>query len=201
MTNTVVVRCYGIACAAVLVAASLLFPQRNIDTPAPKEQAELYVQVPTALDPKGKPPVAAPAKGPGSALAYMTVPRFGEDWLWTVVEGTAEEDLAKGPGHYEDTALPGAVGNFAVAGHRAGHGDPLIDFEELRVGDTVTFKQSGAWWTYTIYRGPELFDPGVTWMLQQPAHKRRLTITTCWPKYGNSKRLFIRATLTDWSGK
>lgn len=195
-------RTYALTMALVLLAVAFLsFTRPMAVTARPDEQRELYAQVPAALDPDAPPPVAAPAAGPGSALAYMTIPRFGSDWLWTVVEGTAADDLARGPGHYADTALPGGLGNIAIAGHRAGHGDPLIDFEELRAGDTITLRQSGAWWTYTIYRGPEIFEPGVTWMLRQPPHVRRLTLTTCWPKYGNEKRLFVRAELTDWSGR
>lgn len=195
-------RLYALAMSLVLLAVAFLsFTQPIAHTDPPKEQATLYAQVPKALDPNSPPPLAAAAGGPGSALAYMTIPRFGEDWLWTVVEGTAADDLEKGPGHYENTALPGARGNFAVAGHRAGHGDPFLDFETLQVGDTVTFRQSGAWWTYEIFRGPEVFEPGVTWMLRQGAHARKLTLTTCWPKYGNEKRMFVRAILTDWSSR
>lgn len=181
--------------------AWLSFTQPLKSTARPAEQAELYAQVPTVLDPHGTPPIAAPAKGPGSALAYMQIPRFGKDWLWTVVEGTTDQALAEGPGHYTGSALPGALGNFAVAGHRAGHGDPLIDFERLEIGDKVVFRQSGAWWAYEIFRGPEIIEPTTHWVLRQPTNVRKLTLTTCWPKYGNEKRMFVRAKLTDWSGK
>lgn len=195
-------RIYALAMALVLLAVAFLsFTQPVKVTARPKVQVQLYAQVPTALDPDAPPPIAAPARGPGSALAYMTIPRFGDAWLWTIVEGTTDDALAEGPGHYPGTALPGGRGNFAVAGHRAGHGDPFIDFDLLEVGDTVRVMQSGAWWEYTIYRGPELFEPGVTWMLRQPPGVRRLTLTTCWPKYGNEKRLFVRAELTDWSSR
>lgn len=201
MTNTVVVRTYGIACVAVLVAATLLFPQKHMTTEEPKEQQTLYRNVPAALDPDSPPPVASPAQGNGEALAYMEIPRFGKDWLWTVVEGTTQDDLALGPGHYSGSALPGALGNFAVAGHRASHGDPMIDFDLLRLGDTITVRQSNAWWTYEIINGPHIIEDTTTWMLRQPHGVRKMTITTCWPKYGSEKRMFIRALLVDWSGK
>lgn len=201
MSSTTVQRGYVLGCMVVLLVFGFLFPSRPIATATPDEQRILYAQVPTALDPKGKPPVAAPAVSEGSALTYMTVPRFGENWLWTVVEGTALDDLARGPGHYAGTPLMGAHGNFAVAGHRAGHGDPFIDFDLLKIGDEVTFRQNGAWWTYTIYRGPELLEAEQTWVLRQPPAQRRMTLTTCWPKYGSEKRLFVRGELTDWSGR
>ena len=201
MSSALVQRLYLLGVIGALLMISAMSFTQPVASERPEEQAELYIQVPTAIDPKGKPPVAAPAKGPGSALAYIQVPRFGEDWLWTVVEGTADEDLARGPGHYSDTPLPGAKGNFAVAAHRAGHGDPFIDFDKLEIGDTVTLRQGGAWWTYTIFRGPEIIEPTIHWVLRQPSYRRVLTLTTCWPKYGNEKRMFVRAELTDWSSK
>lgn len=197
----VVERLYILAVCAVLSWVAFASFTQPVRSQAPDEQETLYAQVPTALDPEGKPPIPAPAKGPGSALAYMQVPRFGDDWLWTVVEGVSLDYLALGPGHYPGSALMGGLGNFAVAGHRAGHGDPFIDFDLLREGDEITFRQSGAWWTYSIIRGPEMLEPDRMWVLRQPHGVRKLTLTTCWPKYGSAKRLFVRALLTDWSGR
>jgi sortase A len=201
MSSIVVERLYVSAVTAVLLVVAFISFTQPVQSARPDEQEQLYAQVPTALDPKGKPPVAAPAEGPGSALAYLQVPRFGENWLWTVVEGTDEDHLARGPGHYEGSALMGGRGNFVVSGHRAGHGDPFIDFDLLEIGDTVTFRQSGAWWKYRIFRDPEIISPETMWVLNQPAYGRKLTLTTCWPKYGNEKRMFVRAKLVDWSSK
>lgn len=202
MQGVVVQRLYMIAMTATLCGIVWMsFTQPVKSTTRPEEQAVLYAQVPAALDPKGRPPGPSPATGPGDALAYMQVPRFGKNWLWTVVEGTTLEYLAEGPGHYTDTALMGERGNLVVAGHRAGHGDPFIDFDLLEDGDQITFRQSGAWWRYTVIREPEIIEPSTVWVLNQPHESRKLTLVTCWPKYGSEKRMFIRAKLTDWSGK
>ena len=40
-------------------------------------------------------------------------------------------DLAKGPGHYPGTPLPGQIGNAAIAGHRTTHGAPFCHVDEL----------------------------------------------------------------------
>src|SRR6478609_11919731 len=99
MSSVVVQRVYlGAMAATLLVVSFLSFTQPIPVTARPEEQQVLYAQVPTALDPDGAPPVAAPAKGEGSALAYLTVPRFGKNWLWTVVEGINLDDLDLGPG-------------------------------------------------------------------------------------------------------
>jgi sortase A len=138
-------------------------------------------------------PVARPADT-GDALATMRVPRFGDDWSWVAVEGTALEQLAQGPGHYRRTPLPGARGNVALAAHRAGHGSPFLEFDTLRVGDEVVLEQGGVRWTYRLRTAPRIVPVDATWVLR-PSRNRMLTLTTCWPRYGSSKRMYVRAEL------
>lgn len=190
-----------LAAVAILCGVAWMAFTQPIASERPAEQSILLDQVPKALDPNAPPPVAAPASAEGEALAYIDIPRFGKNWLWTVVEGISDEDLAKGPGHYPGTALPGAVGNVVISGHRSGHGDPFLDFDLLELGDEITLRQSGAWWTYRITKAPRIIEPTMRRVLDQPSDTRVLTLTTCWPKYGNEKRMVIRADLVNWSGK
>ena len=55
----------------------------------------------------------------------------------TVVAGHQRRRPGEGPGHYSGTALPGQVGNFAIAGHRVGKGEPFLNLDQLRPGDAV----------------------------------------------------------------
>lgn len=64
-----------------------------------------------------------PLEGDGIAMLY--VPALGPDFSFTVLEGTGQDTLATGPGHYIDTAMPGQPGNFGLAGHRVGKGAPF----------------------------------------------------------------------------
>ncbi len=112
------------------------------------------------------------------------------------MEGVSEQDLVKGPGHYPGTPLPGARGNVAFAGHRAGHGDPFIDFDQLDRGDEVILSQGEARWVYVIDTEPRIIPTSAIWVLD-PLAGRRLTLTTCWPKYGSEKRMYIRAHLKE----
>lgn len=130
----------------------------------------------------------------GEALAVMRIPRFGRDWRWAVAEGVAASVLANGPGHFPGTALPGARGNSAYAAHRAGHGDPFIDFDLLRPGDRILIAQGGTTWKYRVTTKPRIIDVDDVWILD-PLPGRVLTLTTCWPKYGSSRRMFVRAAL------
>lgn len=130
----------------------------------------------------------------GKALATMTIPRFGAGWRWEVAEGVAPSVLDGGPGHFPGTAVPGARGNTAYAAHRAGHGDPFIDFDRLRRGDRITLAQRGAVWTYQVTMRPRIIDIDDVWVLDH-LPGRQLTLTTCWPRYGSSRRMFVRAGL------
>ena len=83
----------------------------------------------------------------------MKIPRFGDDYEVPVIEGTSDDALAAGIGHFEGTAAPGQVGNFALAGHRVTHGQPLADMTELEVGDTVVVETADSVYTYTLVTG------------------------------------------------
>jgi sortase A len=132
----------------------------------------------------------------GEPFAELRIPRFGDDWEWAVVEGTDASALELGPGHYPGTPMPGERGNAAVAAHRAGHGDPFIDFDELRTGDPVRLTQGDTTWVYRIVREPWTVPADADEVLD-PLPGRKLTLTTCWPKYGSSKRLIAVAALDD----
>lgn len=178
--------------AVTAFVAYMSFTQ-PVTTERPQEQTALYSLVPAATI--GPPPTATPVE-PGEPLLYMQIPRFGDDWLWTVSEGTSLDVLAKGPGHFIGTPLPGEEGNSAYAAHRATHGDPFIDFDRLEAGDTVTVAQSGASWTYEIVAPPKIIEPDESWVVGAvKADGEWLTLTTCWPKYGSEKRMYVRAKM------
>lgn len=185
----------GYVLALMLVLAGIVYMSftHPIRTERPAEQQALYANVPAAKP--GPPPTATPV-AVGDALTYLRIPRFGDNWMWAVLEGTSEEVLANGPGHYPGTPLPGGEGNTAYAAHRAGHGDPFIDFDLLRPGDEVEFEQRGARWTYTITTQPTVIEPDEDWVLD-PLPGRQMTLTTCYPKYGSAKRMFVQGKLTS----
>jgi len=90
---------------------------------------------------------------PVRALAIVRIPRFGSDYAVPVLEGTSDAVLAAGFGHYTDTALPGRVGNFAIAGHRITHGEPLRDMPDLEVGDRIIVETRQRVYAYVLDTG------------------------------------------------
>ena len=131
----------------------------------------------------------------GEAFALITIPRLGVKVnSLPVIEGIDQSDLAKGVGHYPGTALPGEVGNFAVAGHRATHGEPFAKFEELRAGDQVLVETATATYVYELTEDT-MVKPKGTWVIDdvpgeplvEPT-QRLLTLTSCEPRWNATKR-------------
>ncbi|MDR0959961.1 MAG: sortase [Propionibacteriaceae bacterium] len=86
----------------------------------------------------------------GEAIAIVRVPRFGDDWAVPVVEGTSLAALRQGLGWYADTVGAGEVGNFALAGHRFGWGEPFSGLAGLEPGDEIIVEANGRRHTYRV---------------------------------------------------
>lgn len=146
-------------------------------------------------------PASLPETGDG--LNVLHIPRLGEDWKWVVVEGVDLKTLNKAPGHFPDTALPGQVGNYAVAGHRATHGEPFANLDRLVEGDKVYVEAADGWFTYQV-TWSRIIAPTHTEILApvagkpgQAATARTLTLVTCHPRWGSTERLVVGAQLVE----
>lgn len=139
----------------------------------------------------------------GEGLGILHIPALGADWSWVVVEGVGDDDLARGPGHFPATALPGEVGNFAVAGHRATHGEPFAHLDELEVGDPIVVETHDGWLTYDV-TWVRILSPNATEVLApvaghpgEKAIQRTLTLVTCNPRWSSTERLVVGAQLVE----
>jgi LPXTG-site transpeptidase (sortase) family protein len=146
----------------------------------------------------GDPPVQPTSANVGDLVAQIYIPRFGAQWNRNVVQGTDAVQLNKhGMGHYEQTQMPGQIGNMAIAGHRNGYGQPLGDVDKLKTGDPIVLRTKDYWYVYryTSYRivlptqgdvvAPNPENPG------EAATKRMVTLTTCEPKYSTPTHRWI----------
>jgi sortase (surface protein transpeptidase) len=154
----------------------------------------------------------------GQPVAVVHIPRLGPDYERVVLEGTAEDELSQGPGHYVGSALPGQQGNVALAGHRVGKGSPFLDADKLLPGDPIVIETASSWYVYRVLGDPATGDYGVDANGvpgQQIVTPDRvdvispvpggapdvapagayLTITTCHPKYSARQRLVVHAVL------
>ena len=132
---------------------------------AQREHAEISRTLETQWEEEGA--QLAPRRVPkGEASALIRIPRFGSDYVVPVLEG-ATDDLARGFGHFVESADPGRVGNYALAAHRVTHGEPLRRMPELQPGDEVVVETVNAQHVYRIDTEPEaLVVPFTsTWVL------------------------------------
>lgn len=150
----------------------------------------------------------------GEVSAVVRIPAFGDDYAVPLLEGTDDEALEAGFGHFEETARAGAQGNFALAGHRITHGEPLRDLPSLEVGDKVVVETARATYTYVLDTdGDGLQVPNTAgWVLddvpqnpeedgvQPPSQdegQRLITLTTCSELFHTDDRLVAFGHLVD----
>ncbi len=163
---------------------------------------------------RGPAPVLAEPPAVTDVFGTMQIPRFGTDYERPIGEGTDRERVLNtiGLGHYQDTAMPGAAGNFAVAGHRVTYGKPLNQIAELKTGDAVVVRVTDAktdfdvWYVYKVTDSqivtpdhvetiaPVPNQPGVT----PTAADRWLTLTACHPMWSAKERFVTHAKLDYW---
>jgi len=140
-----------------------------------------------------------PAAPPGDAIGRLYLPRLHLHWV--VVEGVSPKDIRYAPGHYPGTALPGQVGNFAVAGHRVI--GIFWDLDQLRPGDVAVVETRTGWYVYQV-SGTEVVSPHAVEVIAaspdrpgQVPDAAYLTLTTCNPKYNNYQRLVVHGRLVQ----
>jgi len=160
------------------------------------------------LDEQWNDPTVAPSAGPSKAapaapgknlVGRLYIPKLGMEWV--VVNGVRPQDIRYAPGHYPDTANPGQVGNFSVAGHRIRKIFWRLD--ELRLGDVIGVETRSSWYVYKVSSSEVVKPSAVEVVAPVPgkpnakATTAMLTLTTCNPKFNNYQRLIVHAELVD----
>jgi sortase A len=194
-----------------------------------QRQAQQQAQAPSSTpgptvgaSPSGTTPATAPASGTGgwgggggmgidsmardlTAFAVIRIPTLG--LVFPVAEGVDKYAVLNHGyiGHYPGTAMPGQLGNFAVAGHRNTHGQPFRYLDRIRVGDAVIVEVAG--WDY-VYQVdsilpetepsdgtvvlPEPYStdhPSDRYGYRTPGHY--ITLTTCTPAFTSLYRMVV----------
>jgi sortase A len=154
----------------------------------------------------------------GDAFGVLRIPRLGEDYTRVILEGTDEEQLSQGPGHYVDSAMPGEEGNLSLAGHRVGKGSPFLELDAMQPGDPIVVETADTWFVYRVLGDPatgdvdtdpsgipgrhivspsavEVVSPTPNAAATAAPTGAYLTLTTCHPRYSARQRLVIHARL------
>ncbi len=137
---------------------------------------------------------AKPIPAEGEALARLEIPRIGLNRI--VVEGATNDDLAKGPGHFPETPLPGQLGNAALAGHRTTHLHPFYDIDKLRPGDEIIVTTLNGRYVYHV-TGTEVVSPSdyAAVIPTTDPTKATLTLVSCTPRYSSTNRIIVHSEL------
>ena len=141
---------------------------------------------------------STPAKvADGKVMAALFIPKLNKHWV--VVQGVSPADIRYAPGHYPDTAMPGDVGNFSMAGHRTKA--IFWDIDKLTAGDPIVVQTADTWFVYKV-TGRQIVAPTAVEVVApvpnrpgQPPTAALLTLTTCNPKFNNYQRLVVHAQL------
>ena len=174
----------------------------TIKPPAYLKLKELAWTGPTNIGPaKKKLAIPASSAGTGARIATMRIPRLGSNWRQSVVNGISENNLKKDLGYYPGSALPGAIGNFAVAGHRMTEEQPFRDLDKLVAGDPIVVQLGKKIYVYTVVKTKIAKPTDIREIYPVPgnpiaiATKAMLTLTTCHPKNSAKERLIVNAVL------
>jgi sortase A len=181
--------------------ASPTAPDYGVPVPSASASADS-----STLATPGASPSATPSTDPrppkGTPFALIRIPRLGAGWQQPIVEGVDAAQLHEGIGHYVGTAMPGGRGNLALAGHRATNGEPFRNLDRMRPGDTVVVMTRDTTYTYVVDRPWFLVQPTAVQVIApvpgKPgvhATERKMTLTTCNPRWASTQRLIVDLTL------
>ncbi|UJL45364.1 class D sortase [Virgibacillus sp. NKC19-16] len=111
---------------------------------------------------------------PGETAGILHIPKLESDL--PIVEGTHEDELAKGVGHYSGTAYPQQDDQIVLSGHR----DTVFRrMGELELGDILTVQLPYGDFSYEIVE-TQIVDADDRSIIV-PTGEEVLTLTTCYP--------------------
>lgn len=165
-----------------IAATTTVLPLKTtpVTTEAPTPTTTPKLPIPHA-------PPAPRAKEPVVELGSIEIPRLGLDT--TLFEGITLNTLDRGPGHWPGTAMPGALGNVVVGGHRTSKDRPFRHLERLAPGDEVILTTNQGRFVYLVTR-TEIVTPESIWIVDQ-TNAYTATLFACHPVGSTKERIIV----------
>lgn len=111
----------------------------------------------------------------GDTIGTLYIPKLDREIA--IIEGTDEEELAQGVGHFKDTGLPGENRQILLSGHR----DSVFrDFGELENGDEFHIRMEHGTYVYE-FRDSVIVDADDRTVIDPSRKDEFLTLSTCYP--------------------
>ena len=130
----------------------------------------------------------------GQAFGRIEIPRINLDAV--VVHGTRwGADLSRGPGHYEQTTVPGLGRTVGVAGHRTTFGAPFRHIDDIRTGDEIVLEMPYGRFRYRVF-GHEIVDSD-DWSVIRDRGFDTIMLSACHPLYSADQRWIVYGRLVE----
>ncbi|MGZ4706806.1 MAG: sortase [Acidimicrobiales bacterium] len=142
-------------------------------------------------------PENANADTPQIVIGTIELPRIGVSA--DIQEGITLTAINRGPGHWPNTAMPGALGNVVIAGHRTTYSKPFNRLDELQPGDRVTMATADGRFDYEV-RGIVIV-PGEAVDIATQTYAHTATLFACHPPGSARQRIVAKLRLLDAAGR
>ena len=110
----------------------------------------------------------------GDKIGELYIPKL--EAALPIYEGTSEEELEEGVGHFDGSVLPGEKDNSVLAGHR----DTVFrNLGEVGVGDSLIVRTGAGEFEYKINKVRIVDKDDRTVIV--PKRRATLTVSTCYP--------------------
>lgn len=160
---------------------------------------------PPSVDAAGIPVREAPTEI-NERFAVLYVPSWGADYSRPIAEGVSySQVLNENIGHYPQSDMPGAVGNFVIAGHRLAYGASMQYIHELQIGDEIIVETADGWYTYVYRSGEYVAATQVDILDDVPrvpdaiGSDRILTLQSCNPFWSTAERIIAYAVFQSFT--
>ncbi|MFD1928586.1 class D sortase [Sporosarcina siberiensis] len=123
----------------------------------------------------------------GQTIGILQIPIINKEI--PIVEGTNEDVLKRGVGHYSGTVYPGENNQILLSGHRD---TVFTGLDKLQNGDKIIVEMQHGSFTYVV-TDQEIVDADDRTVIRSTAPEEILTLSTCYPfRYiGNAPQRYI----------
>ncbi len=110
----------------------------------------------------------------GDNIGSLTIPALNRKL--SILQGTGDEELKEGVGHFTQSVLPGEKDNCVLSGHRE---TAFRQLGNLKIGDLLIVQTSAGIFTYEVKGTRIVHEDDKTVIV--PTDHAVLTMTTCYP--------------------
>lgn len=123
----------------------------------------------------------------GQTIGILQIPIIGKEL--PIVEGTDEDSLKQGVGHYTDTVYPDQKDQILLSGHRD---TSFTGLDKVQIGDAIIVKMQHGTFEYAIV-ATEIVEADDTTVIRSTVPVEVLTLSTCYPfgYIGNAPKRYV----------